>query len=469
MTQDEHTGNTQAPAASPVDASIPLPNIAAAKPSPRHPAFLTAILAMVSLLSAWYVAQLFGPAPALGVSVLAALLPLMLVLIAAHRVDMYLTRPLPELLVVCGAGATAGFAAALLISVLTAGSLPEGVNAGVVEEIVKLIVTVTLAVRLAPVRTPAQGATLAMLVAGGVAFTENIAYFVIAAASGELTSVFVQRGVFSPLAHASFAVCFGLGLGVRHWGRRIVAVGVGLFGAMALHSIWNTLALAGNPAILILPPLQLVQVFALIEMEHRRVRRLAPLLDAALAGTAPFTAPELDLSTRALITDLRARARRRRLLPRHVTKEFDAWCRCWASLTPDIPVEKLNEITSKAVLYRRAWDNTFIFLSTTSRTGSVTENDTALSEPHPASAPAPWISPSDDHMGNVDTGDDGVRENETGDYGTRDNDTGVECVDADPAAGEATRRTGGHSGLAAPDLGTAVTDHDPDATESRPL
>jgi RsiW-degrading membrane proteinase PrsW (M82 family) len=335
----------------------------APKLPPRRRA-LTATIAVTSALSVWYLSHLFAPAPALGVSTIAALLPLMLVLVAVHRVDMYLTRPFPEQLTALAVGATVGFTAALLLSTFTAIFLPPELNAGVVEEIVKLTVTLVLAARLSPVRTAAQGATLAMLVAGGVAFTENIAYFVIAAVSGELTTVFVQRGVFSPLAHASFAVCFGLGLGIRHRGHRAVVVGVGLCGAMVLHIMWNTLAIAGSPVLLALPPLQIAQIVTLIEMERRRIKRLEPLLDAAVAGTAPFTAIALDESMRALVTDPRVRARHRAKLPRHALKEFDAWCRCWASLSTEMPDDAVADAVAKAALYRRVWDDTSVDAST---------------------------------------------------------------------------------------------------------
>lgn len=321
---------------------------------------LTGVLAVVAMLGTFaYLFTLFAPAPSLGLSTVLACFPLLLVLIAVARIEAFRTRPRRQQLWAFTAGATVGFTAALFLSAYTSWYLVETVNAGVAEEIVKLAVTLVVVSRFAPVSTPTQGAAVAMLVAAGLAFTENVAYFVIAASRGNLYDVFVQRGVFSPLAHASFAICFGVALSLRGRVRRVLGIGLGLCAAVLLHVMWNTLALGGNLALFAFPPLQLAQVVVLIELERRRARALEPLLDAAAAGTAPFTAQLLDAEGVDLVFDLRCRARRRARLPKHARAEFDAWCRNWASLGPAPSAERLDEMLAQNALYRRVWDPAF--------------------------------------------------------------------------------------------------------------
>jgi RsiW-degrading membrane proteinase PrsW (M82 family) len=318
---------------------------------------VSAVVAMLGTLA--YLFTLFAPASSLGLSTMLACFPLLLVLIAVDRVEAFRTRPCRERIWALAAGSTVGFTAALFLSAYTSWYLVESVNAGVAEEIAKLAITLAVASRFAPVSTPAQGAAVAMLVAAGLAFTENIAYFVIAASRGDLYEVFVQRGVFSPLAHASFAICFGVMLSIRGRVRRVLGIGFGLCAAALLHIMWNALALGGSLALFAFPPLQLAQVVLLIEMERRRARALAPLLDAAVAGTAPFTAPLLDAEGAELVLDLRCRARRRATLPKHARAAFDAWCRNWASLEPVSSPQRLEEVLAQNALYRRVWDPAF--------------------------------------------------------------------------------------------------------------
>ena len=64
-----------------------------------------------------------------------------------------------------------------------------------------------------------------------------------------LAATFFVRGVMAPFAHPLFTSLTGLGLGLaalREGAPWRVAPVVGLFGAMVLHSLWNTSAgLAG--------------------------------------------------------------------------------------------------------------------------------------------------------------------------------------------------------------------------------
>ena len=96
-----------------------------------------------------------------------------------------------------------------------------------------------------------DGIVYAGMVGLGFAFTENVLYYGRTALEGGdvLAATFFVRGVMAPFAHPLFTSLTGLGLGLaalREGAPWRVAPVVGLFGAMVLHSLWNTSAgLAG--------------------------------------------------------------------------------------------------------------------------------------------------------------------------------------------------------------------------------
>ena len=97
-----------------------------------------------------------------------------------------------------------------------------------------------------------DGLIYAGLVGIGFAFVENIGYYAssylgspdiaIAGAEG-VTTTFVVRGVFSPLAHPLFTAAFGIALGYAITRKskllRVLICTVGLAASMALHGLWN--------------------------------------------------------------------------------------------------------------------------------------------------------------------------------------------------------------------------------------
>lgn len=97
-----------------------------------------------------------------------------------------------------------------------------------------------------------DGLIYAGLVGIGFAFVENIGYYAasylgspditIAGAEG-VTTTFVVRGVFSPLAHPLFTAAFGIALGFAITRKskvlRIVICTLGLALSMCLHGLWN--------------------------------------------------------------------------------------------------------------------------------------------------------------------------------------------------------------------------------------
>src|SRR4051794_6868742 len=98
-----------------------------------------------------------------------------------------------------------------------------------------------------------DGVVYATLVGLGFAMTENVLYYAKGAVEhgvpGAL-AVFAARGILTPFAHPLFTSMTGIGLGIasRSSNPRVKTVAplVGLGLAMALHSLWNTAAAAGQ-------------------------------------------------------------------------------------------------------------------------------------------------------------------------------------------------------------------------------
>lgn len=97
-----------------------------------------------------------------------------------------------------------------------------------------------------------DGLIYAGLVGIGFAFVENIGYYAssylgssdIALAGAEgVTTTFVVRGVFSPLAHPLFTAAFGIALGYAITRKskvlRVVICTLGLAVSLILHGLWN--------------------------------------------------------------------------------------------------------------------------------------------------------------------------------------------------------------------------------------
>ncbi len=180
-------------------------------------------------------------------------------------VYLWLDRHEPEprglLLFAFGWGAAVATAGALLLSlpptlaISAAGGDPEVVGAVVVAPVVEeglkaLGILAILALGRRHLDGLVDGFVYAGLVGVGFAFTENILYFGTAfldQGTGGLVATFVLRGIVSPFAHPLFTAAFGVGLvvatrrhGATRWGWALVGFGA----AVALHALWNGLAVA---------------------------------------------------------------------------------------------------------------------------------------------------------------------------------------------------------------------------------
>ena len=102
---------------------------------------------------------------------------------------------------------------------------------------------------------PLDGVVYAALIALGFASVENIFYFSTAASEGVLGTTFILRGILSPFAHPLFTMWTGIFLGkaIQKHKRISNHAVMGLSLSVALHGLWNTSAVLGNlAAILIL-------------------------------------------------------------------------------------------------------------------------------------------------------------------------------------------------------------------------
>lgn len=126
------------------------------------------------------------------------------------------------------------------------------VIAPVVEESAKGVVLLLLLWRRRyEVDSYTDGVIYAGMVAAGFAFTENISYFLSAwleMGAGGLAFTFVLRGLVSPLGHPLFTAMIGLGMAyvaMNRGGARWFALFAGWVGAVLLHALWNGSTILG--------------------------------------------------------------------------------------------------------------------------------------------------------------------------------------------------------------------------------
>lgn len=217
--------------------------------------FCTVLLAGVGL----FLADIFGPSTVLWLGAL-AMVPLALCLLGLRWVDRWDPEPRAMLLLALLWGAGASVAGALLVGDTftelffnPAGRLDLDVfgaviQAPVVEELAKGAgVLLVFWLNRAHFDGPIDGIVYGGMVGAGFAFTENILYFGSSYAQtgepGDLASVFVLRGLFSPFAHVMFTAWTGFALGLcavrgnrRRWP---LYLAMGLLPAMFGHFLWN--------------------------------------------------------------------------------------------------------------------------------------------------------------------------------------------------------------------------------------
>ncbi|WP_411734054.1 PrsW family intramembrane metalloprotease [Paeniglutamicibacter sp.] len=213
----------------------------------------------VLLLVAWFLSGIFGSGTVLWLGAL-AMVPLALCLLGLRWVDRW--DPEPRALLALGLlwGAGASVAGSLMVGDVfmelffdPAGRLDMDlfgavVQAPIVEELTKGAgVLLIFWINRAHFDGPIDGIVYGGIVGAGFAFTENILYFGSSyaepGAPGELATVFVLRGLFSPFAHVMFTAWTGFALGLcaerGRRGRWPLYLLVGLLPAMIGHFLWN--------------------------------------------------------------------------------------------------------------------------------------------------------------------------------------------------------------------------------------
>ncbi|GAA1942134.1 PrsW family glutamic-type intramembrane protease [Amycolatopsis minnesotensis] len=270
------------------------------------------VLAVCGLLLLGLATVRVGVGPAM-IGVVAALVPVAVVVPALLWVDRWEPEPAKLLLLAFAWGACFATITALLINntAEAVGDLLLGsgngskfsavVSAPLVEEAAKgAFVLLVLWRRAGEFDGVIDGIVYAGFSATGFAFTENIYYFGRAFAENGfgdgsnpgVLAAFVLRGVLSPFTHPLFAVVFGIGIGVAARTKspvvRWLASLGGYLGAVALHALWNSAAVLGgaktflNVYFLIMVPM-FIGVVMLIMLNRRREQRI---VEAALPGMA---------------------------------------------------------------------------------------------------------------------------------------------------------------------------------------
>ncbi|MGH3550175.1 MAG: PrsW family intramembrane metalloprotease [Pseudonocardiaceae bacterium] len=243
------------------------------------------------------------------VGVMAAVLPVLLVVAVFLWVDRWEPEP-PRLLLaaflwgagisVLGATIVNDTATAFGERVLGTGGgdlVGAVISAPVIEEALKGSFLVGLLwLRRREFDGVVDGIVYAGLVATGFAFTENVLYFGRAFAidglvgdGGGMATVFLMRGVLAPFAHPVFTAMTGIALGLavrRHnQARWTLLPFIGYLGAVGLHSLWN--ASAGFGFLPTFYGVIMVPLFggliALVLWQRRREQRV---ISAALPGFA---------------------------------------------------------------------------------------------------------------------------------------------------------------------------------------
>ena len=264
-----------------------------------------------------------GPLAVL-IGVLAALVPVAVVVAGFLWVDRWEPEPAKFLLLAFAWGACIATVTALLINTTaeavgdqllgygSGNTVAAIVSAPVVEEAAKaLFVLLILWRRSDEFDGVVDGVVYAGFSAAGFAFTENIYYFGRAFADygfgdghsqGVITAFFL-RGVLAPFTHPLFAVLTGIGIGIaaRTASKvmRFLAPVAGYLAAVSLHALWNSAALLGGSKFLtvyflIMLPLFLGVVYLIVLQRKREQRIIAAALPHMAA--ARWIAPsEVDL------------------------------------------------------------------------------------------------------------------------------------------------------------------------------
>jgi len=232
------------------------------------------------------------------IGLVSALIPVPLYVILVLWIDRYESEPLWMLATAFFWGALVAVffafvlntASGLIVAVLTqdtsaAQAFSAGISAPIVEEISKaLILFVFFFLKKDEFDGVVDGIVYAAMVGLGFAMTENIQYYgrALQAGGGQLTVVFIMRGMLAPFSHPLFTSMTGMGLGlarqVRNGFVKIVSPILGLLLAIFMHSIWNGSAIIFGfvgfllTYILIMVPMFLITLVVIVVALRREGR-----------------------------------------------------------------------------------------------------------------------------------------------------------------------------------------------------
>jgi RsiW-degrading membrane proteinase PrsW (M82 family) len=262
---------------------------------------------LVALVFAYFALSVGGGT--VTIAVIAALVPLIVLLLAVRWIDRWEPEPRAALwfAFLWGAGVSVALALIVDIGIRIAGSiagtptsdemLSTVIQAPLVEETAKGLGVLILAFAARRyLDGPVDGIVYAAVIAAGFTFTEDVLYFSTSLAEegpGGLASTFVVRGIFSPFAHMMFTACTGFAVG---WAvQRTSGIGivgywlVGLLPAMALHALWNGAGFVVSDFwgyyLLVQVPFFLAAIAVVTYLRRQEIRvTRARLLDYAAAG-----------------------------------------------------------------------------------------------------------------------------------------------------------------------------------------
>ncbi|MFB9927361.1 PrsW family intramembrane metalloprotease [Amycolatopsis halotolerans] len=262
---------------------------------------------------------------AVAIGVVAALLPVGVVVAGLLWVDRWEPEPAKLLLIAFAWGACIATVTALLINTGAEafGDLLLGggngskvsalVSAPLVEEAAKgVFVLLIFWRRNEEFDGIVDGVVYAGFAAAGFAFTENIYYFGRAFAdygfgngtSSGVLAAFLVRGVLSPFTHPLFTAMTGIGFGIaaryaQRW-VRILAPLAGYLAGVFLHALWNAAAtLNGGKSFLtlyflVILPLLIAAIYVIV-LQRRREQRIVAAALPKMAAARWIAPSEIDL------------------------------------------------------------------------------------------------------------------------------------------------------------------------------
>ncbi|MGW4395361.1 PrsW family intramembrane metalloprotease [Amycolatopsis nivea] len=262
---------------------------------------------------------------AVAIGVVAALVPVGVVVAGLLWVDRWEPEPAKLLLIAFAWGACIATVTALLINTGAEafGDLLLGggngskvsalVSAPLVEEAAKgVFVLLIFWRRNEEFDGIVDGVVYAGFAAAGFAFTENIYYFGRAFAdhgfgngtSSGVLAAFLVRGVLSPFTHPLFTAMTGIGFGIaaryaQRW-VRILAPLAGYVAGVCLHALWNAAAtLNGGKSFLtlyflVILPLLIAAIYVIV-LQRRREQRIVAAALPKMAAARWIAPSEIEL------------------------------------------------------------------------------------------------------------------------------------------------------------------------------